>query len=579
MYLQITYRFNYKIRMDEEQIRLMLEDDLSVSEYEEDESDYEDSVSMHEENCDTEQENDSDCEQEIFPSSSRFFIGKDSKTKWTKESSSTAVRTRSKNIVTQLPGVKGEAKGLKDPGSIWNLFFSEEVIRLITNWTNQQIERISSQFSRSSDCTLTDEIEIRAFLGLLLFAGVRRNNRLNAKDLFRTDGSSPEIFRLTMNWTRFYFLLRCLRFDNKDSRSARILLDKLAPIRDLFDTITASFTKFYSPSQFVTIDEKLEAFRGRCNFRQYIPSKPNKYGIKIYALTDAKMFYTLKMEVYTGKQPEGPYSVDNSSMAVVLRLCDVIHNTGRNITCDNFFTSIPLIDKLEQEYKLTVIGTIRKNKRELPNQFVNIRNREEKSSLFGHRSNCTLVSYVPKKSKNVLLVSSMHDGAKIDEETGKPEIIMDYNATKGGVDMVDKMCETYNVARGTNRWPMVIFYSLMNVAGINSYIIYTQNNPSIKTNRRQFLEELSYDLINEHLRRRAVHMNLPRLIRLRIAEILKLDNYECATTAKKNTSGRCSYCSSKKNRKTRYNCTNCQKFFCLEHAIMMCSDCFCSKSD
>lgn len=34
---------------------------------------------------------------------------------------------------------------------------------------------------------------------------------------------------------------------------------------------------------------------------------------------------------------------------------------------------------------------------------------------------------------------------------------MDYNATKGGVDTVDKMCETCNCARGTNRWPMVFW--------------------------------------------------------------------------------------------------------------------------
>lgn len=352
------------------------------------------------------------------------------------------------------------------------------------------------------------------------------------------------------------------------------LLDKLAPIRDLFDEIVASFKKYYSPSQFVTIDEKLEAFRGRCSFRQYIPSKPNKYGIKIYALTDAKHFYTLKMEVYVGKQPDGPYSVDNSSKALVLRLSDIIRNSGRNITCDNFFTSIPLIDILQREYRLTVIGTIRKNKKELPKQFTESRGREEKSSLFGHRSNCTLVSYIPKKNKNVLLVSSMHDDAKINEETGKPDIIMDYNATKGGVDTVDKMCETYNAARGTNRWPMVVFYSLMNVTGINSYIIYVQNNNNKKIKRRSFLEALSYDLINAHLRRRAVNSCLPRLIRQRLAEICKLDGPESTVTTNNNKIGRCYYCDAKKTRKTRYNCVSCKKYFCMEHAIMICSDCY-----
>ncbi|GBP72049.1 PiggyBac transposable element-derived protein 4 [Eumeta japonica] len=389
-------------------------------------------------------------------------------------------------------------------------------------------------FTRERDCADTDNIEIEAFLGLLLFAGVRRNSRLNAKDFFRTDGSSPEIFRLTMGLSRFFLLMRCLRFDSKDTREEIIKLDKLAPIRELFDIVVGTFKKYYSVSQYVTIDEKLEAFRGRCNFRQYIPSKPNKYGIKIYALTDAKMFYTHTMEVYVGKQPDGPNQVDNSALALVLRLSENIYNTGRNITCDNFFTSIPLIDKLESQHKLTVIGTIRKNKRELPKHFTEIRGRAEKSSLFGHRGNCSLVSYVPKKGKNVLLVSSMHDDAQIIEDTGKPEIIMDYNRTKGGVDSVDKMCETYNVARGTNRWPMVIFYSLMNVAGINTFIIYLQNNPNKKISRRVFLEALAYDLINPQLRRRALISSLPRNIRLRLTEICKLDGPESAATSNNN---------------------------------------------
>jgi hypothetical protein len=44
----------------------------------------------------------------------------------------------------------------------------------------------------------------------------------------------------------------------------------------------------------MTIDEMLVGFPGKCSFRQYIPSKPNKYGLKILALCDAKMFYTSK---------------------------------------------------------------------------------------------------------------------------------------------------------------------------------------------------------------------------------------------------------------------------------------------
>lgn len=73
-------------------------------------------------------------------------------------------------------------------------------------------------------------------------------------------------------------------------------------------------------SEFTTTDEMLHPFRGRCQWIQYIPSKPAKYGIKMYALCDAKYFYMSNLEVYCGKQPEGPYHNSNSLMDIVKRL-------------------------------------------------------------------------------------------------------------------------------------------------------------------------------------------------------------------------------------------------------------------
>lgn len=95
-----------------------------------------------------------------------------------------------------------------------------------------------------------------------------------------------------------------------------------------------------------------------------------------------------------------------------------------------------------------------------------------------------------------------------------------------------------------------------------------------KIRRRIFLEALSYDLINLHLRRRALNTSLPKTIKLRLAEICKLDGPESSATSNNNKIGRCGYCSTKKNRKTRYNCATCKKYFCLDHAVMVCPDCY-----
>nr|CAI5818437.1 unnamed protein product [Callosobruchus analis] len=156
------------------------------------------------------------------------------------------------------------------------------------------------------------------------------------------------------------------------------------------------------------MDEQLLAFRGNCSFRQYIPSKPAKYGIKVFALVDTKNAYTSNLEVYCGKQPPGPYCVENMAKDIVLRLAKPIEGTGRNVTEDNWFSSVPLVRTLLQEKKLTYVGTVHRNKAEIPKEFFPNKDRQI-CSAFGFLEDCSLVSYYQKKNyKCVLVISSLH---------------------------------------------------------------------------------------------------------------------------------------------------------------------------
>ena len=59
-----------------------------------------------------------------------------------------------------------------------------------------------------------------------------------------------------------------------------------------------------------------------------------------------------------------------------------------------------------------------------------------------------MVSYIPKKYRAVILVSSQHFDNQIDPATPvqkKPVIVTNYNENKFGVDVVDQMCAIYNV--------------------------------------------------------------------------------------------------------------------------------------
>lgn len=96
-----------------------------------------------------------------------------------------------------------------------------------------------------------------------------------------------------------------------------------------------------------------------------------------------------------GNKKNGPYQVSNSTIDVSMRLSQPIHGTGRNLTTDNWFSSFPLADSLLAQ-NVTLVGTLKKNKKELPPELIN-QNRPLKSSMFAFQRDKTVVSYATKK--------------------------------------------------------------------------------------------------------------------------------------------------------------------------------------
>lgn len=127
---------------------------------------------------------------------------------------------------------------------------------------------------------------------------------------------------------------------------------------------------------------------------------------------------------------------------------------------------------------------------------------------------------------------------EIDIQSGKPAIIAGYNNTKGGVDELDKKCSIYSTKRRTRRWPVVIFYRLLDISAANAYVIYQFCAEFDDKLRADFLKSLGRQLVLPHLQRRQHNPRLPKLLRDNISSILGPDSVafplvEPATTAKK----------------------------------------------
>lgn len=73
----------------------------------------------------------------------------------------------------------------------------------------------------------------------------------------------------------------------------------------------------------------------------------------------------------------------------------------------------------------------------------------------------------------------MHDDKAVDDKSvkKKPEVIQYYNKTKGGVDTMDQMVRTYSCKRRTQRWPMVLWYNMLDVATLNAYTNVSAQHP------------------------------------------------------------------------------------------------------
>jgi len=265
------------------------------------------------------------------------------------------------------------------------------------------MQGIRHKFAKERRCTETSRSEIMALLGLLYLIGTRKGHHANVRELWTADDTGIQILRACMSCDRFLFLLRCIRFDDLHTRPGRRQTDKLAPIRNILDIFVKNCQQCYNTSEFTTIDEMLHPFRGRCSFIRYMPNKPAKYGVKIFAICDAMTFYCSSLEIYCGKQPPGSYDVRNTPTDIVKRLVSPIENSNKNVTTDNLYTNIPLLHYL-LEKKTTLLGTVKKNKREIPPEFLPTKARQLGESMFGFQKDKVLVSFVPKRNKAVILV-------------------------------------------------------------------------------------------------------------------------------------------------------------------------------
>ena len=132
---------------------------------------------------------------------------------------------------------------------------------------------------------------------------------------------------------RFRQLLRYLHFADNNQPNAE---DRLWKIRNVFSQIISKFSKFYNPKQNLVIDDSYVLFKERLSFKQYIPSKRHRFGLKLFVLCDCKSEIILDIIVYSASEIDIPRDDPCSiSGAIVKNLMAKYMNKSHILYTDN----------------------------------------------------------------------------------------------------------------------------------------------------------------------------------------------------------------------------------------------------
>lgn len=396
-------------------------------------------------------------------------------------------RVQQQNVFTAKSGTTPYCRLVTTPLEAFKLLIDDGLLR--------HVKACTLEFAHITDAAWDiSEQELDAFIGILFLRGVMNAKNFPMKLLW-SDMYGCQAFRKAMTRNRFTDIKRYLRFDVRSTRRTRIENDKFALMSWVLSRFVDNCQKSYVPEESLTIDEQLFPTKARCKFTQYMPNKPDKFGIKFWVLADLKTKYCLNIKPYLGKDEQRTSSLGTH---VVMSLMEPYLGRGYNVTTDNFFTNQDLAVKLLNK-RTSIVGTVRLNRKEIP---VAAR-LPLHASIFYSSGSVNMVRYQAKANKTVVVMSTLHRGSvcQIDGKK-KPESVLYYNANKCGVDMLDSMCRQMSTKAGCRRWTLAVFCNILDLAGVNAWIIFKKVTGS-NIQRRPFLHKLAEQLLADAIAARS----------------------------------------------------------------------------
>ena len=401
---------------------------------------------------------------------------------------------------------------LKQPIEYFKSFFTEEIFQIFVDQSN--LYSTQKNVNKPLDVTVQ---EFEQWLGLTIHFSVSKlpSCRMHwdtSLGLYREFAASY------MSRDRFLEIKSNLHL--VDNNSITSYEDKLVKIRPLVNHLRAKFQNI-PMDQELCIDEQMVPFKGASQIKQYIPSKPNKWGYKLFVLADkSEMIHDFIP--YTGKiEPVNCEGVPDlkASANVVLHLAQIIPNNKNHILYfDNWFSSISLLDHLASR-GIYSCGTIRapritglpKNKTaekdfiakgqgsHNENKTTNLANEVTHVQWFDNKIVNLVSTFAKAKPLQTVQRFSRKERRVVD--VPRPSIVGLYNQGMGGVDLADGMISLYRIFLRSRKYYQRLIFHLVDLALLNSWNCYRRDAKFLELPKSKILKyavfkmQISSDLL------------------------------------------------------------------------------------
>jgi hypothetical protein len=284
---------------------------------------------------------------------------------------------------TKLPPDAAEVKYLFE-------FLTPNMLELVVAQTNlyqQQQETLAAEQNLKAD--VGDEVRYRTFkklerkglcaiIGVLIYMGV---GSLGAYKEYWTPRANAEQYGVA--WTGSAFVqedsgvslntfenfLRFVHFEDVNAAPdpSSPGYDRAWKMRRYLSMFAENCRAGWTVAKELSIDEMMIRFKGRCAWKQYMPDKPIKWGLKVWGLCNAKNGYLLNFELYCGKSDEAVGLATSIVLKLIVEMMAVQTINGLHIYMDNYYSSPTLFYKLAL-YGVLACGTMRCNRKGWPTQ-------------------------------------------------------------------------------------------------------------------------------------------------------------------------------------------------------------------